>query len=275
MSIDYELVARHIRINIIKSVYAAQSGHPGGSLSAVEILTVLYFYKMNIDPENPKMPDRDKFILSKGHATPLLYSVLAERGFFPKKELLTFRKIGSLLQGHPDMEKVNGVEMSTGSLGQGFSAAGGIALAGKLDKSKGNVYVLLGDGELQEGIVWEAAMSAAHYNLSNLTAIIDWNGLQIDGKNETVMNVLPIDEKFKAFGWETKIIDGHNFEEIKEALDWATEKREKPQAIIAKTIKGKGVSYMEDDYKWHGKAPDKELAKKALEELGGNFDDFN
>jgi transketolase len=204
MAIDYEKlkkIACEIRVDIIKQTYHAGSGHPGGSLSAADILTVLYFHEMNVDPADPRKADRDKFVLSKGHASPVLYAALAQKGFFPKEDLVTFRKLGSKLQGHPDMKKIPGVEMSTGSLGQGFSAAVGMAIAGKLDQNPGRVYALLGDGELQEGLIWEASMAAAHYKLDNLTAIVDWNDLQIDGKNDDVMMVTPVDEKFKSFGF--------------------------------------------------------------------------
>ena len=277
MAMDYQALrkkANDIRIGIIKSVYSAGSGHPGGSLSAADILTVLYFKEMNIDPENPRMPGRDKFVLSKGHASPGIYSTLAERGFFPKEELLTFRKMGSKLQGQPDMKKVPGIEMHTGSLGQGFSAAVGMALANKLDKDQGRIYVLMGDGELQEGMVWEAFMAAAHFKLDNLTVIIDWNGLQIDGKNDDVMSVTPIDEKLKGFRWEVLTIDGHDLEEISYAFEKARECKGKPFAIIAKTVKGRGVSFMENESGWHGKAPNKEQFEQALaelEKLGGEL----
>src|SRR5665647_1401037 len=264
-----EDISNNIRISIIKAVHAAGSGHPGGSLSAADILTTLFFHEMNIESKNPKMENRDKFILSKGHAAPVLYSTLAEKGFFPKEELLTLRKLNSNIQGHPDMRKVIGVEMSTGSLGQGFSVAGGVAMANKMDGKSGRVYVLLGDGELQEGLVWEAAMSSAHYKLDNLVAIIDWNGLQIDGKNDDVMTVKPIDKKFESFGWNVISIDGHNIGQIIEALAQAREFKGKPTAIIAKTIKGKGVSFMEDAAGWHGKAPNDEEVKGAVKELGG------
>ncbi|MBK5245859.1 MAG: transketolase [Peptostreptococcaceae bacterium] len=266
---NLEDISNNIRISIIKAVHAAGSGHPGGSLSASDILTVLYFHEMKIDPKDPKMKDRDKFILSKGHAAPVLYSTLAEKGYFPKEELLTLRKLNSKIQGHPDMRKVIGVEMSTGSLGQGFSVAGGVAMANKMDGKSGRVYVLLGDGELQEGLVWEAAMSSAHYKLDNLTAIIDWNGLQIDGNNDDVMTVKPIDSKFESFGWNVISIDGHNIGQIIDALSQAREFKGKPTAIIAKTIKGKGVSFMEDIAGWHGKAPNDEEAEMAVKELGG------
>ena len=274
MALDYEALKRranNIRIGIIKAVYSAGSGHPGGSLSAAEILTMLYFNEMNIDPDNPKMPGRDKFVLSKGHASPGIYSTLAERGFFPKEDLLTFRKIGSKLQGHPDMIKVPGVEMSTGSLGQGISAAVGMALANKLDNDPGRIYVLMGDGELQEGLVWEAFMAAAHFKLDNLTIIIDWNGLQIDGRNEDVMCVTPIDEKLKGFCWETTTIDGHDLVAINKVFAQARTCKNKPFAIIAKTAKGKGVSFMENEYGWHGKAPNEEQYRKAIDELGGEW----
>ncbi len=274
MAIDYEKlkkIACEIRVDIIKETYHAGSGHPGGSLSAADILTVLYFQEMNIDPANPKKENRDKFVLSKGHATPVLYATLAHRGFFPTEELVTFRKLGSKLQGHPDMKKVPGVEMSTGSLGQGFSASVGMAMAGKLDNSPARVYAMLGDGELQEGIVWEAAMAAAHYKLDNLTAIIDWNGLQIDGKNDEVMTVTPIDEKFRSFGFHVINIDGHNMEEIVAALAEARETKGKPTAIVAKTSKGKGVCFMENNAGWHGKAPNGDEAQKAVAELGGEW----
>ena len=264
-------IANDIRVDIIKETFHAASGHPGGSLSAADILTVLYFKEMNVDPADPKKKDRDKFVLSKGHATPVLYAALAQKGFFPKEDLVTFRKLGSKLQGHPDMKKVPGVEMSTGSLGQGFSAAVGMAIAGKLDQNPGRIYVLLGDGELQEGIVWEAAMAAAHYKLDNLTAIVDWNGLQIDGKNDEVMTVTPVDEKFKSFGFHVINIDGHSMEQIEAALAEARGAKGKPTVIVAKTVKGKGVSFMENNYGWHGKAPNEEEAKKAVAELGGEW----
>lgn len=261
--------AREMRIDIIKGISAAGSGHPGGSLSAVDIIATLYFYKMKVDPKNPKMEDRDKFVLSKGHAGPALYAALGVKGFFEREEMYQLRKIGSRFQGHPDMKKVPGVEMSTGSLGQGFSAAVGMALAGKLDGRKSKVYALLGDGEIQEGIVWEAAMSAAHYKLDNLVAILDNNGLQIDGKNEDVMTVEPIQEKFASFGWNVIPVDGHDIEAIAKALDQADEVDSKPTFILARTVKGKGVSFMEGEAGWHGKAPNAEETAKALAELGG------
>ena len=262
-------IASIIRKQIVTMIHKAKSGHPGGSLSAVEILTALYFDEMNIDPSNPKMEDRDRFILSKGHAAPVLYATLAERGYFSKDELSKFRKFGSILQGHPDMNKIPGVEMSTGSLGQGFSAACGMAMASKLDSAPWNVYVLLGDGEIQEGIVWEAAMSASHYKLDNLIVFLDYNGLQIDGSTEDVMNVDPIEGKFKAFGWNVITIDGHDYDQIFAALDMAKSTVGKPTMIIAKTVKGKGVSFMENEAKWHGSAPSDSDLRQALLDLGG------
>jgi transketolase len=262
--------ASRIRRSIIREIHAAGSGHPGGSLSATDMMTVLFFHTLNVDPANPSKWDRDKFVLSKGHAAPVLYATLAHKGFIPMEELSTLRKINSKLQGHPDMHKVPGVEMSTGSLGQGFSASIGMALAGRLDKNPGRVYVMLGDGELQEGIVWEAAMAAGHYKLDNLTALVDWNGLQIDGWNDDVMTVKPIGEKFAAFGWNVLSIDGHDIPAIIEALDTAKNFKGKPTVIVAKTHKGKGVSFMEDNADWHGKAPGDEDTEKALVELGGD-----
>lgn len=267
----FEELAAGLRVDVIKEVFKAGSGHPGGSLSATDIMTALYFKEMNIDPKKPDMPERDKFVLSKGHAAPILYAALANKGFFPKEELASLRKLGSTLQGHPNMHKVPGVEMSTGSLGQGFSVSVGMALANKMDKNPGRVYVLLGDGELQEGIVWEAAMAAAHYGLSNICAIVDNNGLQIDGNNDDVMRVQPIDEKFKAFGWRVQVIDGHDFDQIFQALENARAEKDRPSVIVAKTVKGKGVSFMEDKAGWHGKAPSEEEAQKAVKELGGEW----
>lgn len=272
MAIDTSFLkekARKIRIDILKAVHAAASGHPGGSLSAADIVTYLYFNEMNIDPENPHKAGRDRFVLSKGHAAPALYAALAERGFFDKSELLDLRKIGCILQGHPDMKKIPGVDMSTGSLGQGISSAVGMALADKADGNGAYVYALLGDGELQEGLVWEAAMAAAHYKLDSLIAFVDWNGLQIDGKNEDVITVAPIDEKFKSFGWDVQLIDGHDFDSIAEAVAEAKSVSGRPHVIIAKTVKGKGVSFMENQSGWHGKAPNDEQLKQAIEELGG------
>lgn len=267
----FEKTAADVRVGVIKAVSAAGSGHPGGSLSAADIVTALYFKEMNIDPDDPKKKDRDKFILSKGHAGPVQYAALALRGFFPKENVLELRKLGGKFQGHPDMNKVSGIEMSTGSLGQGFAVSAGMAMANKLDGNPGRVYVLIGDGELQEGMIWETAMSAANYKLDNLVAIIDWNGLQIDGKNEDVMNVSPIDEKFAAFGWNVLMINGHDFAQIFDAFDKARACKGKPTVIIAKTNKGHGVSFMEDNAGWHGKAPNAEETEKAIAELGGEF----
>ena len=264
-------ITKVIRKDIVSMICKSKSGHPGGSLSAVDILTALYFDQMNIDPTNPKMEDRDRFVLSKGHAAPALYAILAERGYFDKEELSNLRKLGSMLQGHPDMKKVPGVEMSTGSLGQGFSVACGMAMAAKLDNAPWNVYALLGDGEVQEGIIWEAAMSAAHYKLDNMIAFLDYNGLQIDGEVESVMGISPIEEKFKTFGWNVITIDGHDFDQIFAALDMAKDTIDKPTMIIAKTIKGKGVSFMENQAGWHGNAPSEEQLEQALSELGGAF----
>ena len=269
---DYKDIANDLRISIINMLYKSQSGHPGGSLSACEIVTALYFKEMRVDPTNANWDERDRFVLSKGHAAPVIYAALAEKGYFPKEELSNLRKIDSMLQGHPDMKGTPGVDMTTGSLGQGLSAANGMALAGKIDKKDYRVYALLGDGEVQEGIVWEAAMFAAHYKLDNMTVFLDHNGLQIDGRNKDVMNIEPIDDKFKAFGWHVISIDGHNFEEIFNAIDEAKKVEGKPTIIIAKTIKGKGVSFMENQVGWHGKAPNKEEAEKALDELGGEID---
>lgn len=262
--------ARRIRINALKAIHAAKSGHPGGSLSSADILATLYFGELNIDPKNPKMADRDKFVLSKGHAVPALYAALEERGFYEINEMMTLRQVGSKFQGHPNMSKVPGIEMSTGSLGQGFSAAVGMAIAGKIDKNPGRVYALTGDGELQEGIVWEAAMQAAHRKLDNLVAIVDLNGLQIDGKVSDVKCVCPVDEKFRSFGWNVINVDGHNFEELTTAFDEAKKCGGVPTAIIAHTHKGKGVSFMEDNAGWHGKAPSDEELAAAIEELGGD-----
>ena len=267
----YEEIARRIRIDIIKAVYNAGSGHPGGSLSAADLITALYFGEMNVDPRNPKMEGRDKFVLSKGHAVPAQYAALGERGYFPVEEMMSLRKLGSPFQGHGNCHKVAGIEMSTGSLGQGVSAAVGMALANRLDRGKGRIYVLLGDGELQEGIVWEACMSAGHYKLDNLCVIVDWNGLQIDGKNDDVMRVAPIADKFRAFGFHTVETDGHDFARIFDAFDEAGGVKGSPSAIIARTVKGKGVSFMEDQAGWHGKAPNEEQAREAVEELGGEW----
>ncbi|MDD6310448.1 MAG: transketolase [Firmicutes bacterium] len=261
-----ELTAAEVRKTIIEALHASGSGHPGGSLSAADITTALYFNEMNIDPENLDMKDRDKCIFSKGHAGPAQYSAMAHRGYFPVEELMTLRKMGSKFQGHPNI-KIPGIEMSTGSLGQGFSVAAGMAMANKLDGNPGRIYVVLGDGELQEGLVWEAAMSSAHYKLDNMVAIVDNNTLQIDGRNDDVMKVNPIPDKFKSFGWNVIEIDGHNMAEIVDALGKARECKGQPTVIVAKTVKGKGVSFMEDQAGWHGKAPSDEETKQAIAEI--------
>jgi len=257
-----------IRRAIIEMTHAAKSGHPGGSLSSVEILTALYFNIMRIDPARPDWEDRDRFVLSKGHASPVLYATLALKGYFPEEELSGFRRIDRMLQGHPDMKGTPGVEMSTGSLGQGLSAACGMALAAKLDKKDFRVFALIGDGEAQEGMIWEASMAAVHYRLDNLTVFLDHNGLQIDGPNRQVMSVEPLTDKWKAFGWEVLEVDGHSPEEIISAAKRAEGVKDRPTMIIAKTIKGKGVSFMENEADWHGKAPgdeDRDIALKELE----------
>ena len=262
-------MARKVRVALIEETFAAASGHPGGSLSIADILTYLYFEEMNIDPRAPKNPDRDRFVLSKGHTAPALYAALAHRGFFPTEDLVTLRKIDSYLQGHPDMKGTPGVDMSTGSLGLGISAACGMALSGKYNGKDYRVYTVLGDGESQEGQVWEAAMFAAHYKLDNLVAVLDLNGLQIDGKITDVMNPTPHDEKFAAFGWNVITINGHDFEEIEAAFVAARACKGKPTVIISKSVKGKGVSFMENDADWHGKAPNAEQRDAALAELNG------
>ena len=260
-------IAKNIRKGIIEAVYSGQSGHPGGSLSIADIMAVLYFYEMNIDPQNPKDENRDRLVLSKGHCAPALYSTLANKGFFGIEELDTLRNIESRLQGHPDMKKIPGVDMTTGSLGQGLSAANGMALAGKLDNKSYRVYCILGDGEIEEGQIWEAAMASSKYKLDNLCVIVDNNNLQIDGTIEEVMSSYPIDEKFKDFGFQVINIDGHNLKEIIDAFDVAKNIKEKPVCIIAKTTKGKGVSFMENKAEWHGKAPNEEEYKQAMKEL--------
>ena len=265
---EIEKIANEIRKGIIKQVYTAQSGHPGGSLSIADIIATLYFYELNIDEKNPQWEYRDRFVLSKGHCVAALYSALALRGFFDLKELDKFRKIDGYLQGHPDMKKVPGIDMSTGSLGQGVSAAVGMAIAGKMDNKGYRVYTILGDGEIEEGQVWEAAMSAVQYKLDNLCIIIDNNNLQIDGTIEDVMNSNPIDEKFKSFGFEVIKIDGNNVEEIIKALKQAKKAKDRPTCIVAKTIKGKGVSFMENKVEWHGKAPNEEQYNQAMMLLG-------
>ena len=267
---ELELMAKKVRKGIIEAVYSNNSGHPGGSLSIADILTVLYFKEMNIDPKNPKWEERDRLVLSKGHCSPALYSCLANRGYFPVEDLKTFRNINSYLQGHPDMKNIPGVDMTTGSLGQGLSSANGMAIAGKMEGKDYRVYCVLGDGEIEEGQIWEAAMTSAKYKLDNLCVIVDNNNLQIDGKIEEVMSPYPIDEKFRSFGFQIINIDGHNIREIIDALDVAKNVKEKPVCIIAKTIKGKGISYMENKAEWHGKAPNEEQYELALKELEEN-----
>lgn len=259
-------IAAEIRKGALTAVYSASSGHPGGSLGIADILAYLYFEEMNVDPKNPKDPDRDRFVLSKGHTSPALYATLAERGFFPKEDLKTFRHKDSYLQGHPDMKHIPGVDMSTGSLGLGISAACGMALSAKISEKKYRVWTILGDGESEEGQVWEAAMFAAHYGLNNLCAFVDFNGLQIDGPVTEVMNPTPLDKKFEAFGWNVITIDGHDFDQIEKAVNVA-KTSSKPTAVIAKTIKGKGVSYMENAVSWHGSAPNKEQYELGMKEL--------
>lgn len=262
-----QVMANNVRKGIVEAVHSAKAGHPGGSLSSADIFTHLYFEEMNIDPKEPKKADRDRFVLSKGHVAPGYYAALAHRGFFPVEDLKTLRHIGSYLQGHPDMKHIPGVDMSSGSLGQGVSAAVGMALAGKLDKANYRVYTLLGDGEIQEGQVWEAAMFAGANHLDNMVWIVDNNGLQIDGAVEDVCSPYPIDEKFKAFNFHVITIDAHNFDEIDAAFKEAREVKEKPTVIVAKSIKGKGVSFMENKASWHGVAPNDEQYKEAMEEL--------
>ena len=259
-------IALEIRKGALTAVYTAASGHPGGSLGIAELLAYLYFEEMHVDPKNPKDPDRDRFVLSKGHTSPALYAALAEKGFFPKEDLKTFRQKDSYLQGHPDMKHIPGVDMSTGSLGQGISAACGMALSGKISEKKYRVWTILGDGECEEGQVWEAAMFAAHYGLNNLCAFVDFNGLQIDGPVTEVMNPTPLDTKFAAFGWNTLVIDGHDFDQIASAVEVA-KRSAKPTAVICKTIKGKGVSYMENVCSWHGSAPKTEQYEQGMREL--------
>ena len=264
---DLKSKAKEIRKDIITEVYNAKSGHPGGSLSIADIMTVLYFDELNIDEKNPRWEDRDRLVLSKGHCAPALYAALAERGYFEKEKLVSLRKLDSNLQGHPNMNDVPGVDMSTGSLGQGLSAANGMAISAKLDNKNYRVYCILGDGEIQEGQVWEAAMSSNKFKLDNLCIIVDNNNLQIDGTTEEVMDLKPIDEKFKSFGFNVIIIDGHNYEEIKSAFKQARETKGKPTCIIAKTVKGKGVSFMENQAGWHGKAPNEEQYNQAMSDL--------
>ena len=261
-------IANEVRKNVVTALHSAKSGHPGGSLSAADMLTFLYFEEMKgLDPKNPNKPDRDRFVLSKGHAAPGLYGVLAEKGFIPKEDLTTLRKIDSYLQGHPDMKHTPGVDMSAGSLGQGISAAVGMALAGKMDNSDYRVYAMLGDGEIEEGQVWEAAMFAGHRKLDNMVFIVDNNNLQIDGTVEDVCSPYPIDEKFKAFNFHVVTINGHDFDQIRSALNEAKETKGMPTAIVMNTVKGKGVSFMENKVNWHGAAPNDEQYKVAMEDL--------
>ena len=264
---ELKKIAKNVRKSIIEEVYSANSGHPGGALSIADILTVLYFNQMNINPEKPDDENRDRFVLSKGHASAALYAVLAEKGYFPKSDLKTFRKLDSYLQGHPDMKHIPGVDMTTGSLGQGLSAANGMAMMSKLDKKGIRVYCLVGDGEIEEGQIWEAAMTSSKYKLDNLCLIVDNNNLQIDGTIEEVMSSYPIDEKFKSFGFNVINIDGHDYNQIIKAFDSAKTCKGKPTVIIAKTVKGKGVSFMENKAEWHGKAPKEQEYNQAMEEL--------
>lgn len=266
-NLELQKTANEVRKGIIKAVHSAKAGHPGGSLSAADIYTFLYFEEMNVDPENPKMEDRDRFVLSKGHGAPGLYAALAHKGFFPVEDLLTLRKLGSYLQGHPDMKMIPGVDMSSGSLGQGVSAAVGMALGARMDHKDYRVYTLLGDGEIQEGQVWEAAMFAGHHKLDNLCLIVDNNGLQIDGNIEDVCSPYPIDKKFEAFNFYTINVDAHDFDALRAAFKQARENKGKPTAIIARSVKGRGVSYMENNASWHGKAPGDELYVTAMEDL--------
>ena len=269
---DLLVAAAKVRLGILEGVFHAKSGHPGGSLSAVDLFTYLYFSELRVDPKNPKDPDRDRFVLSKGHCAPGLYAALALKGYFPWEELSRLRHIGAMLQGHPDMKGTPGVDMSSGSLGQGISAAVGMALAGKMDGKDYRVYTLLGDGECEEGQVWEAAMFAGHRKLDNLCVIVDYNGLQIDGPVEKVAGPAPFEPKFQAFGFETMTIDGHNFDELERAFQAAKACKGKPFAIIMKTVKGKGVSFMENQVGWHGKAPNKDEYEVALKELQENLE---
>lgn len=264
---ELKITANKVRQLIIEGVFNAKSGHPGGSLSAADIFTYLYFKELNVDPKNPKWADRDRFVLSKGHCCPGLYAALAIKGYFPEKEIKSLRHIGAMLQGHPDMKGTPGVDMSSGSLGQGVSAACGMALAAKMDNASYRVYAMLGDGECEEGQVWESAMFAAHHNLDNLCYIVDYNGLQIDGKVSEVAGLEPLDKKFESFGFEVIKICGHCFNQIEEAFEKAKSVKGKPTVIIAQTVKGKGVSYMEDQVGWHGKAPNQEQYELALNEL--------
>lgn len=271
---NLELMAYKIRKLALTGIYRANSGHPGGSLSIAEIMSILYFDVMNVDPKAPKCPDRDRFVMSKGHCAPALYATLAYKGFFPEKDVETLRKTDSYLQGHPDMKNIPGVDMSTGSLGQGICAANGMALAAKLDGKDYRVYTVLGDGELEEGQVWEAAMFAAHYKLDNLTAFVDLNLLQIDGDVREVMNPTPVDKKFEAFGWNVILTDAHDVEKLRNAVEEAKNTKGKPTVIIAKSVKGKGVSYMENNAAWHGAAPGSEEFEQAMRELDAKIEEL-
>lgn len=267
-----EKICKDMRADILKMTHAAGSGHPGGSLSAVELMAVLYFKVLNHRPQEPHWPERDRFILSKGHACPVLYTAMARSGYFPVEELLTLRKLGSRLQGHPNMKVLPGLETSSGSLGQGLSISNGLALAAKINKKDYRVYCLMGDGELQEGQVWEAAMTAAHYKLDNVCALVDYNNLQIDGNVEAVKGIAPLKEKWQSFNWHVIEIDGHDLAEVEKAYGEAKEIKGKPTVILARTVKGKGVSFMEDVAGWHGKAPNQEELEKALQEIYGRRD---
>ena len=266
-NLELSKIANEVRKSVIKSTHAAKSGHPGGSLSVADIITYLYFEELNVDSKNPKWEDRDRFVLSKGHVAPALYSALAAKGFFPKEDLLTLRHVGSYLQGHPDMKGIPGVDMSSGSLGQGVSCAAGMALAAKMDNKDYRVYAVTGDGEIEEGQIWEAAMFAGFRKLDNLVVVVDNNNLQIDGAIDTVCSPYPIDKKFEAFNFHTIVIDGNDFDQIRAAFKEARETKGMPTAIIAKTVKGKGVSFMENQVGWHGKGPNDEECRIALEEL--------
>lgn len=264
---ELAIIANKVRKSALTGIFNAKSGHPGGSLSIADLLTYLYMEVMRVDPQNPKMPDRDRFVLSKGHTCPALYGILAYKGFFPEEDIKTLRRADSYLQGHPDMNKISGVDMSTGSLGQGVSAAGGMALAAKLDGKDYRVYAVLGDGELEEGQVWEQAMFAAHYKLDNLTIFVDNNGLQIDGNIDEVMSPNPIDKKFESFGWNVVLADAHDFDSLENAVKIAKETKGKPTAVIMKSVKGKNVSFMENNAGWHGAAPNEEQYSGAIAEL--------
>ena len=266
-NLELSKIANEVRKGIVKSTHSAKSGHPGGSLSAADIITYLYFEEMNVDPMNPRWADRDRFVLSKGHVAPALYAALAEKGYFPKEDLITLRHVGSYLQGHPDMKGIPGVDMSSGSLGQGVSCAAGMAVAAKLDNKDYRVYAVTGDGEIQEGQIWEAAMFAGFRKLDNLVVVVDNNHLQIDGAIDEVCSPYPIDKKFEAFNFHTIVIDGNDFDQIRAAFKEARETKGQPTAIIAKTVKGKGVSFMENQVGWHGKGPNDEECRIALEEL--------